>query len=151
MKGLTRSAQIHFIVVTFTLQRFYNNNNNPWFIPECSETGTALWCFYRTTHLFLLRIIKESVEYTWTEPWHHLLYFCVASHCFLFLRFLSLVLSYSLYPGSQVVTYKNHALNNFLEALAKNSSPDEKIVRVGNLPEDADEKLKRLLLGEVCL
>nr|XP_058942771.1 NFX1-type zinc finger-containing protein 1-like [Pocillopora verrucosa] len=48
-----------------------------------------------------------------------------------------------------VVTYKNHALNNFLEALAKNSSPDEKIVRVGNLPEDADEKLKRLLLREV--
>ena len=49
------------------------------------------------------------------------------------------------------MTYKNHALNNFLEALAKNSSPDEKIVRVGNLPEDADEKLKRLLLREVCL
>ena len=49
------------------------------------------------------------------------------------------------------MTYKNHALNNFLEALVKNSSPDEKIVRVGNLPDDADEKLKRLLLREVCL
>ena len=49
------------------------------------------------------------------------------------------------------MTYKNHALNNFLEALVKNSFPDEKIVRVGNLPEEADEKLKRLLLREVCL
>lgn len=48
-----------------------------------------------------------------------------------------------------VVTYKNHALDNFLEALAKDSSPDEKIVRVGNLPDDADEKLKKLLLREV--
>ncbi|PFX18911.1 Helicase required for RNAi-mediated heterochromatin assembly 1 [Stylophora pistillata] len=48
-----------------------------------------------------------------------------------------------------VVTYKNHALDNFLEALAKDSCPDEKIVRVGNLPDDADEKLKKLLLREV--
>ena len=49
------------------------------------------------------------------------------------------------------MTNKNHALDNFSEALAKYSSPDEKIVRVGNLPEDADEKLRRLLLREVCL
>ena len=75
----------------------------------------------------------------------------MALYCFLFLRFPSSALSHFLYPGLQVVTYKNHALNNFLETLAKNSSPDEKIVRVGNLPEDADEKLKRLLLREVCL
>ena len=56
-----------------------------------------------------------------------------------------------LYPGSQVVTYKNHALNNFLEALAQYSSPNEKIVRVGGLPENASKKLKGLLLREVCL
>ena len=49
------------------------------------------------------------------------------------------------------MTYKNHALDNFLEALAQYSSPDEKIVRVGGLPENADKKLKGLLLREVCL
>ncbi|XP_078352981.1 NFX1-type zinc finger-containing protein 1-like isoform X1 [Oculina patagonica] len=49
-----------------------------------------------------------------------------------------------------VVTYKNHALDNFLkDCLAKVSSPDVKIVRVGTLPEDADYRLRKCLLYEV--
>ena len=52
---------------------------------------------------------------------------------------------------SQVVTYKNHALDNFLkDCLNKVSSPEVKIVRVGSLPEDADEDLKKCLLTKVC-
>ena len=51
----------------------------------------------------------------------------------------------------QVVTYKNFALDNFLlECINKVSSPDVKIVRVGTLAEDANEKLKHCLLREVC-
>ena len=54
--------------------------------------------------------------------------------------------------GSQVVTYKNHALDNFLkDCLTKISSPDVKIVRVGRLAEDADDSLTKCLLREVCL
>ncbi len=49
------------------------------------------------------------------------------------------------------MTYKNHALDNFLkDCLAKVSSPDVKIVRVGTLPEDADYRLRKCLLYEVC-
>ena len=52
----------------------------------------------------------------------------------------------------QVVTYKNHALNNFLkDCLTKVSSPDVKIVRVGRLDDDADDGLRKCLLREVCL
>ena len=48
------------------------------------------------------------------------------------------------------MTYKNHALNNFLrDCLRKVSSPDVKIVRVGRLDEEDDE-LKKCLLREVC-
>ena len=75
----------------------------------------------------------------------------MASQLIPFLGFPSSALPYFEYPGSQVGTYKNHALNNFLEALAKYSSPDKKIVCVGNLPEDADMKLKELSRREVCL
>ena len=49
---------------------------------------------------------------------------------------------------SQVVTYKNHALDNFLKECM--SSPDVKIVRVGTLAEDADKRLSNCLLREVC-
>ena len=49
------------------------------------------------------------------------------------------------------MTYKNHALDNFLkDCISKVSSPDVKIVRVGRLDENADEKLRRCLLREVC-
>ena len=50
------------------------------------------------------------------------------------------------------MTYKNHALDNFLKnCLDKVSSPDVKIVRVGRLlDENADEKLRKCLLREVC-
>ena len=52
----------------------------------------------------------------------------------------------------QVVTYKNHALNNFLkDCLKKASSPDVKIVRVGRLDDGADDGLRKCLLREVCL
>jgi len=51
----------------------------------------------------------------------------------------------------QVVTYRNHALDNFLLDCVKIvSSPDVKIVRVGTVGEDADSKLKQCLLREVC-
>lgn len=51
----------------------------------------------------------------------------------------------------QVVTYKNFALNNFLlDCIKKVSSPNVKIVRVGTVAEDADERLKQCLLREVC-
>ena len=50
----------------------------------------------------------------------------------------------------QVVTYKNHALDNFMsDCVKKVSSPDVKIVRVGRVREDADEGLKKCLLREV--
>ncbi|XP_015763067.1 PREDICTED: NFX1-type zinc finger-containing protein 1-like [Acropora digitifera] len=49
-----------------------------------------------------------------------------------------------------VVTYKNHALDNFMSGCVKKvSSPDAKIVRVGRVREDADEELKNCLLREV--
>ena len=51
------------------------------------------------------------------------------------------------------MTYKNHALDNFLkDCLNKVSSPDVKIVRVGRLDENADyyETLRKCLLREVC-
>ena len=49
------------------------------------------------------------------------------------------------------MTYKNHALNNFLkDCLSKISSPDVKIVRVGSLDANEDEKLRKCLLREVC-
>ncbi|CAH3144169.1 unnamed protein product, partial [Porites lobata] len=49
-----------------------------------------------------------------------------------------------------VVTYKNHALDNFLkECLRKVSSPDVRIVRVGRWNEDAGDELKKCLLREV--
>ena len=49
------------------------------------------------------------------------------------------------------MTYKNHALYNFLkECLRKGSSPDVRIVRVGRWNEDADDELKKCLLREVC-
>ena len=50
----------------------------------------------------------------------------------------------------QVVTYKNHALDNFMsDCVKKVSSPDVKIVRVGRVREDAHEGLKKCLLREV--
>ena len=49
------------------------------------------------------------------------------------------------------MTYKNHALDNFLkECLRKVSSPDLKVVRVGRWSEDAGDELKKCLLREVC-
>ena len=67
-------------------------------------------------------------------------------------NFLSTTLSHFWYPfGSQVVTYKNHALDNFLKDLDKVSSPDEKIVRVGRLADDTDLRMTKILLREVCL
>ena len=49
------------------------------------------------------------------------------------------------------MTYKNHALDNFLkECLRKFSSPDVKIVRVGRCSEEAGDQLKKCLLREVC-
>ena len=49
------------------------------------------------------------------------------------------------------MTYKNHALDNFLkECLRKVSSPDVRIVRVGRWNEDAGDELKKCLLREVC-
>ena len=62
-----------------------------------------------------------------------------------------LVVSFLAPFGSQVVTYKNHALDNFLKDLDKVSSPDEKIVRVGRLADDADPRMTKILLREVCL
>ena len=48
------------------------------------------------------------------------------------------------------MTYKNHALNNFMrDSLSKVSSPGVKIVRVGRLDEDADDDLRKYLLREV--
>ena len=50
----------------------------------------------------------------------------------------------------QVVTYKNHALDNFMSGCVKKvSSPDVNIVRVGRVREDANEELKKCLLREV--
>ena len=50
----------------------------------------------------------------------------------------------------QVVTYKNHALDNFMvDCVKKVSSPDVKIVRVGRVREDANEELKKILLRQV--
>lgn len=50
----------------------------------------------------------------------------------------------------QVVTYKNHALDNFMaDCVKKVSSPDVKIVRVGRVREDANEELKKFLLRQV--
>ena len=49
------------------------------------------------------------------------------------------------------MTYKNHALDNFLkECLRKVSSSDVKIVRVGRCNEEAGDELKKCLLREVC-
>ncbi|KAK2558264.1 NFX1-type zinc finger-containing protein 1 [Acropora cervicornis] len=49
-----------------------------------------------------------------------------------------------------VVTYKNHALDNFMvDCVKKVSSPDVKIVRVGRVREDANEELKKILLRQV--
>ena len=49
------------------------------------------------------------------------------------------------------MTYKNHALDNFLkECLRQVSSPDLKIVRVGRWSEEAGDELKKCLLREVC-
>ena len=49
------------------------------------------------------------------------------------------------------MTYKNHALDNFLkECLRKVSSRDVRIVRVGRWNEDAGDELKKCLLREVC-
>lgn len=51
---------------------------------------------------------------------------------------------------NQVVTYKNHALDNFMSGCVKKvSSPDVNIVRVGRVREDANEELKKCLLREV--
>ncbi|XP_068728425.1 NFX1-type zinc finger-containing protein 1-like [Montipora capricornis] len=48
-----------------------------------------------------------------------------------------------------VVTYKNHALDNFmLDCIKKVSSPDVKIVRVGRVADEADDRLKKCLLRE---
>ena len=48
------------------------------------------------------------------------------------------------------MTYKNHALDNFLsDCVKKVSSPDVKIVRVGRVGKDANEGLKKCLLREV--
>ena len=49
------------------------------------------------------------------------------------------------------MTYKNHALDNFLkECLRKVSSPDVRIVRVGRWNEDTGDELRKCLLREVC-
>ena len=48
------------------------------------------------------------------------------------------------------MTYKNHALDNFMaDCVKKVSSPDVKIVRVGRVREDANEELKKFLLRQV--
>lgn len=49
------------------------------------------------------------------------------------------------------MTYKNHALDNFLkECLREVSSPDVKIVRVGRWNDDVGDELKKCSLREVC-